>query len=356
MAEDTVTPGKAISTARYAAAQGLRTLWYGGHYAFLRRNMGGFSRPGEPAFAPTSGKPSLKAMRREFFRAFGKDLANIEAGLYPRPRNVRPGQLPKAVRHSRQFLKDADAVNNRRMHRNGTEVRDIADAERYPTYYRQNFHYQSGGWFTDESADIYDTQVEVLFTGAADVMRRCVLGEVACQMKGRDQRKTQLLDLACGTGRFLRSVMDAFPRLQASGLDLSPNYAERARQETTKWSQVDIIEGAAESMPLADESQDLIVSIYLFHELPPRVRPVVAREIARVLKPGGKFIFADSLQFGDTPELDGLLEYFPEGFHEPYYKHYLSEDFGKLFGDAGLSSSPAEAVFLTKIQTWEKPL
>lgn len=355
MAEDTITPKHALSTAKYAAAQGLRTLWYGGHYVYLRRSMGGFTRPGEPKFTPTSGEPSLKAMRKEFFKAYRKDLANIEAGLYPRPRDVRPGQLPKAIRHSRNFLKDADAVNDRRMERNGTEVRDAADPEIYPTYYRQNFHYQSGGWFSDESADIYDTQVEVLFTGAADVMRRCVLGEVSRAMKGRDQRETTLLDLACGTGRFLASVLDAFPRLKATGLDLSPNYTEKARLETRHWSQAEIVQGQAEAMPLPNASQDVIVSIYLFHELPPRVRPEVAKEIFRVLKPGGKFIFADSLQLGDTPELDGLLEYFPEGFHEPYYKHYLSEDFSSIFSKVGLEPSEAENVFLTKIQTWTKP-
>lgn len=355
MARNARNPETLVRRAQYTAAQGLRTLWYGGHYAFLRRNMGGFSRPGEPKFTPSSGQPSLKAMRREFFRAFEMDLANIEAGLYPAPRDVRPALLPSALRHSRKFLKDSGAVNDRRLHRRGTDVRDAADPEVYPTYYRQNFHYQSGGWFSDESADIYDTQVEVLFTGAADVMRRCVLGEVSKALQGRDQRGTHLLDLACGTGRFLASVLDAFPRLNATGLDLSPNYAAKAQHHVRHWPQADIIEGKAEAMPLPDASQDVIVSIYLFHELPPRIRPLVAAEIARVLRPGGKFIFADSLQFGDTPELDGLLEYFPEGFHEPYYKHYLSEDFGKVFGEAGLVGTPSFTSFLTRIQTWTKP-
>lgn len=345
---------RTLSRARYTAAQGLRTLWYGGHYSLIRRNSSGFTRPGEPKFEPQNGSPSLKVMREEFFKAFRKDMKNIEDGLYPRPRDVTPGQLGKAIRHSRAFLKDAKAVDDRRLNRSGVEVRDAADPELYPTYYRQNFHYQSGGWFTDESADLYDTQVEVLFTGAADVMRRCVLGELARQMKGRDQRKTQMLDLACGTGRFLHSVLDAFPRLQAKGLDLSPSYTEKARKAVGRWSQAEIIQGQAEAMPFEDASLDLIVSIYLFHELPPKIRRAVAKEIARVLKPGGKFIFADSLQFGDTPALDGLLEYFPEGFHEPYYKGYLSEDFGAVFGEAGLTPAPSEAVFLTKIQTWTK--
>ena len=347
---------KSLSRAKYIGAQGLRSLWYGGHYTYVRRSAGGFTRPGEPPFRPEHGTPDMKAMRRAYLKAFETDLANIEAGLYPRPRDVRLSQLRKTLKRSRRFLKDARDVDDRRLHRNGSEVRDAADASVYPTYYRQNFHYQSGGWFSDDSADIYDTQVEVLFGGAADVMRRCVLGEVARQMKGRDQRATSFLDLACGNGRFLNLVLDAFPRLAASGLDLSPNYTEKARSAVRDWPQADIIQGQAEAMPLPDSSMDMIVSIYLFHELPPKIRKAVAGEIARVLKPGGVFIFADSLQFDDTPELNALLEYFPEGFHEPYYKSYLREEFDSLFSEQGLVPDKVQPVFLTRIQSWKRPL
>ncbi|HAE93237.1 MAG TPA: class I SAM-dependent methyltransferase, partial [Hyphomonas atlantica] len=52
----------------------------------------------------------------------------------------------------------------------------------------QNFHYQSGGWFTEDSADLYDTQVEALFTGTADAMRRAALAEISRELRGRDQR------------------------------------------------------------------------------------------------------------------------------------------------------------------------
>ena len=109
-------------------------------------------------------------------------------------------------------------------------------------------------------------------------------------------------------------------------------------------------------MPFEDASQDMIVSIYLFHELPPRIRRDVAKEIARVLKPGGAFIFADALQFDDTPELNSLLEYFPEGFHEPYFKSYLAEDFAGLFSSHGLEPQPVFTSFLTRIQSWTKPI
>jgi ubiquinone/menaquinone biosynthesis C-methylase UbiE len=343
--------------ARYAAAQGLRSAWYGAQMTVARRRASGFDRPGEPAFRASRGPPDLSALRRAYFELFIKDRLNVEAGFYPAPSDVRLRDLPKALRSARAFREDVEEVDRRRLERNGTEVRQqVTDGHnRYPAYYLQNFHYQSGGWFTEESADLYDTQVEALFTGTADAMRRAVLAEISRELKGRDQRGVSLLDVACGNGRFLSQVMRVYPRLIVRGLDLSPTYTDAARVRLRPWKHVEILHEAAEAMPIEDTSLDLVVSIFLFHELPPRVRAQVLLEIRRVLKPGGLFIMADSAQFGDYPDLDGLLEYFPHGFHEPYYKGYLSWDADKACGTAGLLPERQSLAFLTKISTYRKP-
>ena len=345
---------KTIGRAKYTAAQSLRSAWYGAQYAIAKRRSAGFNRPGEPPFKPQNDVDT-RELRKAYFRLFAMDRANIEAGLYPAPEDVRLADLGKAVRRAGHFLKDVAEVDRRRVARDGVEVRETLDgSNRYPAYYRQNFHYQTDGWLSDESAKLYDHQVEALFTGSADAMRRAALADIARELKGRDQRGTALLDLACGTGRFLRETMRAFPRLDARGLDLSPNYAERARQMVAPWPHVDILEGQAEVLPLEDASMDIIVSVYLFHELPEKTRREVMREAARVLKPGGAFIIADSLQFGDNAGLDGILEYFPEGFHEPYYKAYLGWDFTPPMEEAGFKLEKSENAFLTKVNLWRK--
>ena len=48
------------------------------------------------------------------------------------------------------------------------------------------------------------------------------------------------------------------------------------------------------------------------------------------------FVFVDSLQFGDRPDWDGLLEAFPVRYHEPYYRHYLVDHLDGLFAGHGL--------------------
>lgn len=150
--------------------------------------------------------------------------------------------------------------------------------------------------------------------------------------------------------------MRAFPRLPARGLDLSPAYCAEARTRLARWRQADIISGAVEQAPFEDASLDAVSCIYLFHELPPRVRREAAREIARVLKPGGVLVLADSIQSGDAADLDRMLEYFPVGFHEPYYGSYLNEDLSALFSEAGLLAEEAELAFLTKVIRFRKPV
>ncbi len=343
-----------LGRARYAAAQGARVAWYLGQYMLARRISGPFNRPGEPKFQPQSPEGDQTRIRAAFLELFAKDRANIEAGLYPAPDDLGVEKALSALRNSARFFRDLPNVDRRRLQRDGTEVREAAKGEHYPTYYLQNFHYQSGGWLSEDSAKLYDTQVEVLFGGAAAAMRRIALGSLARALKGTDQRRVKLLDLACGNGHFLAQVLSAFPRMPVTGLDLSPAYCAEARARLAHWSKVEIVNGAVEQAPFDDASFGAATCVYLFHELPPRVRREAAREIARVLKPGGVFVFADSIQAGDAADLDRMLEYFPVGFHEPFFGSYQKEDLVALFGEAGLAHEETELAFLTKVMRFRK--
>ncbi|HVY84517.1 MAG TPA: methyltransferase domain-containing protein [Caulobacterales bacterium] len=345
---------RTLGRARYAAAQGARVAWYMGQYLLARRISGPFNRPGEPRFEPRAPEGDPWRIRSAFLDLFANDRANIEAGLYPAPNDLRVERALSALKNSARFFEDLPRVDARRLQRGGVEVRAGAEPARYPTYYLQNFHYQTGGWLTEESAKLYDTQVEILFGGAADAMRRIALGSLARALKGRDQRRLKLIDLACGNGRFLSQVLEAFPRLPATGVDLSPAYCAEAKTRLAPWRQAEIVTGAAEHTPFDEASFDAATVVYLFHELPPRVRRDVAREAARIVKPGGVLVLADSIQTGDATDLDRMLEYFPVGFHEPYFGSYLNEDLVALFGEAGFDHEETERAFLTKVMRFRR--
>jgi ubiquinone/menaquinone biosynthesis C-methylase UbiE len=213
----------------------------------------------------------------------------------------------------------------------------------------QNFHFQTGGWMTDESARIYDMQVEVLFSGAANAMRRQALVPIAEELRGRDQRRVAYADIATGTGVFLPQLRRAFPRLPVVAVDLSEPYLRQTARRMGRAPKIAPVVAKAEALPFGDASLDLATCVYLFHELPPEVRRAVAAEMARAVKPGGLLVVVDSLQTGDDPGYDGLLTLFPQLFHEPYFETYLGDRLEDVFEAAGFVPEGTTNAFLSKV-------
>jgi ubiquinone/menaquinone biosynthesis C-methylase UbiE len=257
------------------------------------------------------------------------------------------------LRRSALYFRDLPKVDARR-HGQSDELPPGEQGDGLPDYYRQNFHFQSDGWLSDHSATIYDTQVEVLFTGAADVMRRRALKPIAEWMAGRNQRDLLGLDVGCGTGRLLAFLHGAWPGMKFTGLDLSAPYLGEARRLIGATARVKLIEGAAEKLPFEAASLDLVVSSFLLHELPAAIREKSLVEMARVVKAGGLVVVVDSIQRGDHPGWDGLLDLFPHYFHEPYYAEYANGSLEAWGEAAGLRPLSAERAFLSKVAVFAK--
>src|SRR5262249_36169451 len=204
------------------------------------------------------------------------------------------------------------------------------------------------------SAALYDTQVEVLFTGAADVMRRRVVKPIAEWMAGRNQRDLRGLDVGCGTGRLLAFLHDAWPGLRLTGIDLSVPCLAWARRLIGRTARVKRIEGAGEKLPFEDASIDFIVSSFLLHELPQTVRDELLREMARVVKRDGLVVLVDSIQRGDQPTWDGLIDLFPHYFHEPYYAEYANGNLQAWGEAAGVRCAGSERAVPSKAMRFSR--
>ena len=341
----------------YGATQLPRIACYIGHSLAVRRLSETAQRrdKARPRAHTNSPVPDRKRLYADMAILLQQDLANIEAGLYPLPAD-HDGSLLTLLYRSRLFFDDLPAIHRRRESGSHNDVLTEETRGKRPHYYLQNFHFQTGGWMTDDSASRYDTQVEVLFNGTANATRRQALPQLHEVFAGRDQRKLRLLDIGCGTGRFLDSLKQVWPRLPTLGLDMSEPYVKHARHHLKRWSRINLTVGNAESLPVPDESQDAVTSIFLFHELPPKVRRIVFRECARVLKPGGRLVLVDSLQRGDRPDYEGLLELFPQNYHEPYYKSYTREDFSALATGCGLTHIRDVKAFVSKVMVFDKPV
>jgi ubiquinone/menaquinone biosynthesis C-methylase UbiE len=339
----------ALDRLSYAARQTARVAWYAGHYAAGRRLLKPMPKPDFPV-GPT---PSRAEMTADIRAVFAREWDDIAAGLFPAPRSI--GAEPaEFLRRSLLYFRDLPSVDARRHGELEGELPPGTQADGLPDYYRQNFHFQSDGWLSEQSATLYDTQVEVLFTGAADVMRRRAMKPIADWLAGRNQRELRGLDIGCGTGRMLAFLHDAWPGLRWTGLDLSGPYLAEARRLIGRTARVKLIEGAAEKLPFDGASLDLVVSSFLFHELPADIRLAALKEMARVLKPDGLVVIVDSIQRGDLPTWDGLLDLFPHYFHEPYYAEYANGSLDAWASDAGLSPVATERAFLSKIAAFTK--
>lgn len=332
----------------FAGLQTARLAFYGAHY-FLARMMADDTV--RTRAQPKHRLPDGAELVRTILGLFAQDWRNVEAGLYRAPLDWRD-EL-RAALASVRYLNDVPKVVRRQRQNVHHEL--SADHARLPAYYRRNFHFQTDGYLSERSAGLYDFQVEALFAGTAGAMRRRAYVPVARHLKRQGHSPCVLLDVGAGTGSFLSFVAQASPLLDLVGLDLSEPYLAHARRRATRLGRnMRFIAGSAESMPLPDASVDIVSAVYLFHELPPRIRRRVAKEIGRVLKPGGLFVLADSLQHGDVPSFDGLLDVFPGLLHEPYYASYSRSDLKPLFAEHGLLPTHVDVAYLTKILGFEK--
>lgn len=340
-----------LGMATQFAGNSLRFGWYYGVSWLVERRASALGPV--PRYKPERPVPTRQELLTDLAQLFLADAAAVRDGLYP-VIDDRADSLPRHIGRLRELLDDLPRALERRRTSDASSAREHPDASQLPDYFTQDFHYQNGGYLSEDSARLYDVQVETLFYGSANAMRRSGLAPIARHIQGRDQRGLALLDVACGTGRFLRQVRLAFPALRLTGLDLSRPYLDEAKRHMGKLRAAAFIAANAETMPLPDASQDVVSSIFLYHELPPDVRRRVTAEIVRVLKPGGLFVFIDSLQMGDKPGWDGLLEGFPVRFHEPYYRHYAIDDLDGMFTAEGLAAQETHTPFLSKVMVRRK--
>ena len=113
----------------------------------------------------------------------------------------------------------------------------------------------------------------------------------------------RVLDVGCGRGLLLLGVARRLTRGRAVGLDLwqtvdqsgnSPQTTLRNATAEGVAERIELHSGDARKMPFADGEFDLVVSSWALHNIPDREgRARAVREIARVLKPGGRLFIVD---------------------------------------------------------------
>lgn len=130
-----------------------------------------------------------------------------------------------------------------------------------------------------------------------------------------------ILDVGCGTGRLLRAAEHSFPNAALEGVDAAIGMVKHAQAVNPARSRIRFQRATAEKLPFAAAQFDLVFSTMTFHHWDDQPRSIA--EVARVLKPGGRWLLADFIvggamryvrrllrlrQFPERSELDLMLQ------------------------------------------------
>lgn len=278
-----------------------------------------------------------------------QDSQNIVDGYYPKEVLVTENIFDHALRLPLVIRETFKSSQRRKKNVNKNFDGDTENlVEKMPDYYARNFHYQNSGYLSSESAKLYEHQVELLFSGAANAMRRLVLVDLKKRLNYSDGEDLNFLEIGSGTGALTQFVALAFPKASITCVDLSPYYLQEAKQKLKKFKRINFMAANAEELPFKDKSFDVIYSCFLFHELPAKVRSKIMNESVRVAKPEALIAAVDSLQKGDDENFQWALSQFPKDFHEPFYKNYTENPLETLFSQSGLTEVENRIGFLSK--------
>jgi ubiquinone/menaquinone biosynthesis C-methylase UbiE len=149
---------------------------------------------------------------------------------------------------------------------------------------------------------------------AAEVYERCfvpaIFGRWAPQIVDAASVASvdRVLDVGCGTGVLARAAADRVAdESQVTGLDLNEGMLAVARRLRP---QIDWRQGDATTLPLPDESYDVVMSQFSLMYFPDRHAAI--REMVRVLRPGGRLVVA---VWGPYEHATGLCD--PDRDREP---------------------------------------
>lgn len=283
----------------------------------------------------------LKLMREKVLDLYLQDANNVLKGYYPKDLLLKFDPKNHLLRLPKLFI---DSLSISRRRKIG-KTKDLDSNIEAPDYIKRNFHFQTDGYFSEHSASLYEHQVEILFNGTAQAMRRMLIGHL--KKRFPEKKFFKILEVAAGTGAMSGDFAKSFDFNELIVTDISEQYLNLAKEKIND-SRVSFSVARAEELPFKDGEFDLVYSVFLFHEIPRQVRDEVLRESHRVLKSGGVFALCDSIQKDDDSRLNEVLDNFPRDYHEPFYRDYTKWNASEALINAQFSNISSEFHLLSK--------
>jgi ubiquinone/menaquinone biosynthesis C-methylase UbiE len=145
--------------------------------------------------------------------------------------------------------------------------------------------------YHDWEAESYDDKWSISYDQRCIDYARGRFDAIVPSDELRDLPHDRALELGCGTGFFLLNLIQSGVARRGSVTDLSPGMVRVAtRNGDSLGLEIDGRVADAEGIPYGDGTFDLVVGHAVLHHIPDVEQSL--REVVRVLKPGGRFVFA----------------------------------------------------------------
>ena len=139
-----------------------------------------------------------------------------------------------------------------------------------------------------------------------------------------------VLDVGCGPGAAVRDASPIVARVV--GIDLSPEMIRRAQEASPGLANVEFRVADSENIPFEDAEFTAVLCSTSFHHYP---HPQIAvREMARVLRPGGRLVLADAS--ADLPAAR-VADFFLRRFEPGHVRLHRTEELASFLYGAGLA-------------------
>jgi SAM-dependent methyltransferase len=145
--------------------------------------------------------------------------------------------------------------------------------------------------YHDWEAERYDDKWSISYDKRCVDYARDLFDAIVPDAELRDLPYDRALELGCGSGFFLLNLIQAGVARRGAVTDLSPGMVKVAiRNGESLGLEIDGRVADAEGIPYDDDTFDLVVGHAVLHHIPDV--ELSLREVVRVLKPGGRFVFA----------------------------------------------------------------
>jgi ubiquinone/menaquinone biosynthesis C-methylase UbiE len=195
--------------------------------------------------------------------------------------------------------------------------------------------------FTDTLIPVYNWGFKVLGGRSHEAFRQRVI-ELA-GLAGHEH----VLDAGCGTGMMVLRIAAQYPGCVLKGVDISPKMIKTAQRDVEKRGlAADFRVGSILDLPYPESRFDVVITNIMYHHLNLAEKQQAVFEIARVLKPGGRYV---SAEFGPRAK-NSLQRRLAKGEYTLYPSHLTNAGLELVHEELGMLARLRKVVYRVAIK------